>query len=155
MNLNDTRQLLAYISAGFDNRNVSEATAVIWADMLRDVRLTDAQQAVKAHFLRPAPRPYLDIAALLEGVRQITRANSGDVEADVRSAKARGLIGAEWPKRKPLPDSVQERLTAARQAFREWSAGIEARTELPAPQTGAQPIPLDGIGKTIPAGDDA
>lgn len=60
--------------------------------------------------------------ALIETWRRMHRLAPAQVAADVRSARSRGLIGAEWSESEPLPPSVAERLRNARESDREQNA---------------------------------
>jgi hypothetical protein len=147
MTPNEAEDLLTYISVGFDNRAISKSAAAIWADLMPDVDVKDAMAAVKAHFLSPAPRRYLDVAAILDGVRVITRQTPEAIEADVRSAKARGLIDGSWPRSTPLPPDVARRLALARHAEIAERAEIEARYAALEP---GPPIEPGEIGRDVP-----
>ena len=127
MNKPEVRRLLGYISAGFDNRALSDATAEVWSEELPDVSFDVAKEAVRRHFRKPTPRPYLSLDVLMDEIRVLTRQTTTAIEEDVRSAKARGLLDASWPAREPLPASVAERLAEARQAFARQAAAIESR----------------------------
>jgi hypothetical protein len=122
----EVRRLLGYISAGYDNRQLSAATATVWTEELGDVDYDTAKQAVRNHFRKPSPREYLSLDVLLEQIRVDTRRTPTAIEEDVRSAKARGLIEASWPRREPLPREVAELLARARAEFAETAAAIEA-----------------------------
>ncbi len=50
MNRPEVRRLLGYISAGFDNRTLSDATAEVWSEELPDVSFDVAKEAVRRHF---------------------------------------------------------------------------------------------------------
>ncbi len=145
MNEPEVRRLLGYISAGFDNRQLSTATVDVWTVELADVHADDALQAVRNHFRKPSPREYLSLDVLLEQIRVDTRQTPGAIEEDVRSAKARGLIEASWPARQALPRPVAARLAQARQQFAEQAAAIEAGTV-----TNGHPLELGTVGRKVP-----
>lgn len=145
MNEPEVRRLLGYISAGFDNRQLSTATVDVWTAELADVHADDALQAVRNHFRKPSPREYLSLDVLLEQIRVDTRQTPGAIEEDVRSAKARGLIEASWPAQQPLPRPVAARLAQARQQFAEQAAAIEAGTV-----TAGRPCELGTVGRKVP-----
>jgi hypothetical protein len=147
VNQHEAKNLIGYISAGLDNRAISDVTAKIWSDLMPDIRVEDALAAVQAHILRPAPRPYLDVALIIEGVRRITRQTPEAIEADVRSARARGLVGPEHSLRDPLPPAVAARLRDARAEFAREAAEIERKA-----LAGADGVPVDvtGIGRQVP-----
>jgi hypothetical protein len=122
----EVRRLLGYISAGYDNRQLSAATATVWAEELPDVEFEVAKQAVRNHFRKPSPRAYLSLDVLLEQIRVDTRQTPSAIEEDVRSAKARGFIDGSWPARQALPRPVAARLAAARMEFAIAAEAIEA-----------------------------
>ncbi|MDY1005724.1 hypothetical protein [Curtobacterium sp. CFBP9011] len=126
MNEPEVRRLLGYISAGYDNRQLSAATAAVWTEELCDVEFEVAKQAVRNHFRKPAPRAYLSLDVLLEQIRVDTRQTPTAIEEDVRSAKARGFIEASWPARQALPRPIAARLAAARLDFALAAEAIEA-----------------------------
>lgn len=147
MNEPEARRLLGYISAGYDNRTLSEATAGVWAKKLADVELDTAIQAVDNHFDKPRPREYLSLDVLRDQIKVDTRMTPQAVEEDVRSAKARGLIEQSWPARTPLPKNVATDLAEARALFGRQMARYD---EL---GTGdGIPIDVSGIGREIPRG---
>ena len=116
MNTVEAAKLLTIVS-GIDRRVVDELTARAWASLLVSVSFEDAQAAVLAHYADPVTRhDYLTVGHVLDRVEAAQRLSRSAVEADVRSAKARGLIDSSWPVREPLPGSVVEQLAAARQA---------------------------------------
>jgi hypothetical protein len=145
MNEPETRRLLGYISAGYDNRALSEATAQVWAEELAGVPFEVAKQSVRNHFHKPKPRDYLSLDVLMEQIKVDTRQTRQAIEEDVRSAKARGLLEQSWPPREPLPQSVAADLAEARALFGREMAQYEA-IEV---GTGA-PIDVGQIGKAIP-----
>jgi len=122
----EVRRLLGYISAGYDNRQLSAATATVWAEELGEVEFEVAKQAVRNHFRKPSPRAYLSLDVLLEQIRVDTRQTPTAIEEDVRSAKARGFIEASWPTRQALPRPVAARLAAARLDFALAAEAIES-----------------------------
>lgn len=126
MNKSEVARLIGYISAGFDNRKLSEATVDVWTAELADVAADDALQAVRTHFRKPSPRDYLSLDVLLEEIRVNTRQTPTAIEEDVRSAKARGFIDPSWPARQALPRPVAARLAAARLEFALAAEAIEA-----------------------------
>jgi len=119
VNKTETAKLLT-IASGFDRRQVDELTAGAWASALTAYTFEQAQAAVVQHFRDPATRhEYLSIAHVLDRLERDTRARKADVEADVRSAKARGLIEPTYPANEPLPEDVRVLLFAARERDRE------------------------------------
>ena len=126
MNKPEIARLLGYISAGYDNRQLSDATVAVWVEELGEVEFEVAKQAVRNHFRKPSPRAYLSLDVLLEQIRVDTRQTPTAIEEDVRSAKARGFIEASWPARQALPRPVAARLASARLDFALAAEAIEA-----------------------------
>lgn len=60
--------------------------------------------------------------ALIDAWKRSHRLLPRQIADDVRSARARRLIGAEWSESEPLPPSVAERLRNARERDREQNA---------------------------------
>lgn len=123
MQLAEVGKLLAIIRS-FDNRKLDEATAQAWKIMLDkhfpDATLAEAQEVVLDWF--GTENPYFEVRHLLDGIRKRRRGFGRQVEADVRAAKARGLIRKDWPARQALPAEVRERLERARAADRDSAA---------------------------------
>jgi hypothetical protein len=65
----EVRRMLGYISAGYDNRQLSAATATVWTKEFGDVDYGTAKQAVRNHFRKPSLRDYLSLDVLLEQIR--------------------------------------------------------------------------------------
>lgn len=122
MNKLEAAKVLA-VAAGFDNRRPDELATAAWMELLSGYNYEQCRQAILDHYRDPETRhKYLTAAHVLDRVEQHARAKSQDVEADVRSAKARGLISADWPKRQSLPDDIASKLSYVRELER-----IEAR----------------------------
>lgn len=114
MNIPEATRLLT-VASGFDRRQVDELTATAWAKALDDRSYPECERAVIAHHKDPLTRgQYLTIGHLLDRVEAGERTARGDVEADVRAAKARGIIPADWPRREPLTPQATFQLAQAR-----------------------------------------
>lgn len=114
MNVAEAAKLLT-IASGFDNRVVDELKAAAWSAALDDVSFAEGQNAVIAHFKDSGTRhDYLTVGHVLDRVESAKRLSRAAIEADVRSAKARGLIDRSWPDRGALPDDVRDALARAR-----------------------------------------
>lgn len=114
------------IAGGFDNRRVDDITVAAWMEVLGGYDLATVKQAILEHHRDPATRhAYLTVGHVLDRVERIKRLRSLDVEADVRSAKARGLVSKDWPDRDQLPADVMQRLVEAREADRVQAARYE------------------------------
>ena len=115
MNAAEAARLLT-VASGFDNRIVDELKATAWARALSDVSYAEGEAAVIAHFKDAATRnEYLTVGRLLDRVEADKRLLSRQVEADVRAAKARGLVEWSWPERELLPESVRLELARLRE----------------------------------------
>lgn len=129
MNRTDAAKLLT-VAAGFDRRQVTEVTATAWAAALHGYDYSECEKAIIAHHRDPATRgQYLTVGHVLDRVESWGRNRTGDIEADVRSAKARGMVSSDWPDRDPLPESVAERLAAARMRERQEAERYSAITD--------------------------
>lgn len=115
MNDVEAATLLA-IAAGFDRRIVTEVTARAWSLALEDRSFAECERAVIAHFKDPATRgDYLTVGHILDRLDAEQRLSANAIAADVRSAKARGMVGSDWPAKDKLPDAVMSRLREARE----------------------------------------
>lgn len=114
MNDVEAATLLA-IASGFDRRQVTEVTARAWSLALEGRDYAECERAVIQHFKDPATRgEYLTIGHVLDRIDSEQRLGASAIAADVRSAKARGMIGQDWPVKEPLPERVRIELQAAR-----------------------------------------
>ena len=115
MQASEAAELLAFIAA-FDNRKVSKEAAVAWSMTVNrevpQLTLPVAREIVMDHFASQGP--YFTVGALLDEARLRLRLDSRAIAADVRSARARGLVYSDWPTSKALPADVVDRLAAAR-----------------------------------------
>lgn len=112
---------------------------VAWAAVLASEAPTmtfDEAQAATIRYYGNAGES-LTVFALIDAWKQDRRMLPHQIAADVRSAKARGLIGSHDP-RVPLPADVAERLAAARAADRD-----------------SAPVELDGGSWRLPEGISA
>ena len=114
----ETTTLLALV-ASFDNRKVDEARSAAWHSVLRDVDFEDAKQVVLRHFA--APNDYLTVSHVIEGVLRMHRRLPKQIEADVRAARARGIVDTDWSETVPLDSAAAARLAAARAGDRVMS----------------------------------
>lgn len=119
MNKLEVGKLLT-IASGFDRRVVDALTTEAWFSV-PEVKAADfgqAQSILIAHQTGPQAAEYFTVRHLAAGLAVTGRTALADVEADVRSAKGRGLIPSDWPKRQPLTADVAAKLTAARERDR-------------------------------------
>ncbi len=131
MNTQEAAKLLA-VAAGFDNRRPDDLATAAWLELLGDFPYEHCRAAIVAHYRDPATRhQYLTAAHVLDRVEVLGRTTAAEVEVDVRSAKARGIVPADWPRRKPLDPEAAYRLQTARErdrqeAIRHTHGAIEA-----------------------------
>lgn len=116
MNKTEIAKLLT-LASGFDRRVVDPVTIEAWALVpeLVSADYEDAKRAVVAHQTGPKRDEYLTIGHVVDALRAAHRGSDSAVEADVRSAKARGLIDRSWPARDPLPADVSDALLTIRE----------------------------------------
>lgn len=118
MNKIDAAKVLA-VAAGFDNRRPDDLAVAAWMELLGGFTFEECRAAIVAHYRDPLTRhTYLTAAHVLDRVEKSARARTVDVEADVRSAKARGIIPADWPAREQLNPEATYQLQAARERDR-------------------------------------
>ena len=119
MNKREIAELLVLMS-GFDRFQVTDPVVVeAWAMIpaIQQAPVEAARTAVLAHFTG-SPKPLL-VADLVAALTSAGRQGREDIAADVRSARARGLIDRSWPEAQPVPDEVRARLTEIRNAERD------------------------------------
>lgn len=125
MNRTDTAKALA-IAAGFDNRRPDELQVAAWSELLGGYTLAEVRVAILDHYRDTETRhKYLTAAHVLDRCEAFARLRRVDVMADVRAAKARGLVSADWPTREPLPADIAGNLQLARERDRAEAAKYE------------------------------
>lgn len=126
---------LLIIASGFDNRRLDDVQTAAWLELLGGYSFGACRTAILDHYRDEKTRhQYLTAAHVLDRVEAATRVKRVDVESDVRAAKARGLVPADWPRSRPLEPDAMERLAAARERDRQ-----EALRYAAAEIEGAQP----------------
>ena len=120
MKASEVQQLLT-TAAAFDNRKTDPTggTAITWQLVLADVDYADAHRAVIAHQTGPLSGEYLTVKHIMNAVETANRTTRKLIETDVRSARARRIVDADWPESEPLTADAAARLAAARAADRE------------------------------------
>lgn len=121
MNQSDAAKALTF-ARGFDSFiSVDEVSTSVWALALTRAAITSpvAQEAVLAHYSGPDANRTIEPADVIAYAGKQERKAQHHIDADVRSAKARGLISRDWPMHQELPADVAEALAAARQRDRE------------------------------------
>lgn len=137
----DAKEALGLLSrwAIDDRREVNAAIARSWADRFWNV---------PAYLVHDAAERVLDNGGYIDqqAVKRELAGMRNSIEADIRSAKLRGIVPAEHPKDQPLTPEQLERLQQAR-------AGLYAETndrpEEIAPITTSR-SPIGEIGRRIP-----
>lgn len=130
MNKKEIAQLLT-IASGFDRRVVDPVTVESWhlVAAIREADYEDALAALLAH-VAAQPKEYFTVAHVVAHTQISSRQTKELIAADVRSARARGLVAMDWSESEPVPDDVRNRLTAIRdhdrQEAREIESGLEA-----------------------------
>lgn len=109
--------LLLLLASGLDRFViVNNVTTDAWLRALDgvDVNLEQAKQACVNHYTGPDSGRQFTVAHVVALVTADNRSTTYAVEADVRSAKARGLVEKSWPPRDLLPERVRDALFTLR-----------------------------------------
>ena len=124
MNIVEVGKLLLFAS-GLDRWvQVDQVTTHAWFRVLDrdDVTYPLAEQACIDHYSGPEGGRPFTVAHVIGAAATANRSTAKLVEADIRSARARGLVDAGWPHNEPLPFEVLGKLRAAREADRTEAA---------------------------------
>jgi len=133
------------IASGFDRFiTVDRVTTEAWFLVLGAIDYDEAQAAVIGHFTGPIAKEVFSVRHILNAVADGGRNTRAAIEADVRSAKARGLISKGWPDRQALPDEVKDGLLTLRDLERRAAA---VRDELE--QGGGLPADVGAVGRVL------
>ena len=144
MNKTQVGQILT-IASGFDRFiTVDRVTTEAWFLVLGAIDYDEAQAAVIGHFTGPIAKEVFSVRHILNAVADGGRNTRAAIEADVRSAKARGLISKGWPDRQALPDEVKDGLLTLRDLERRAAA---VRDELE--QGGGSPADVGAVGRVL------
>lgn len=134
MNTSDAAKLLT-IASGFDRRQVDALTATAWAAALDGHTFAECEKAIIEHHRDPATRTtYLTVGHVLDRVEAGARISTADIETDVRSAKARGIIPQDWPRREPLTPEAAYKLRTARERDRQEAIRHTTAGEIEGPR---------------------
>lgn len=125
MDKKDTAALLAMAGAFDRFIRIDDLMVAGWQLALGDVPVDAAKQAVLEHYTGDTAHRPITPADILMSVKRAARMVPSMIEADVRSAKARGLVSKDWPDRDQLPADVMQRLVEAREADRVRAARYE------------------------------
>ena len=130
MNKTQVGQILT-LASGFDRFiTVDRVTTEAWFLALGNVDYTEAQAATVAHFTGPIAKEVFSVRHILAAVTFDSRNTTAAIEADVRSAKARGLIDKSWPSRNLLPADIRDALFTLREFERRAATDRLALDEL-------------------------
>jgi len=139
--------VLLLLASGLDRFvQVDQVTTDAWYKVLSSHTVTYAQaeQACIDHYTGPdGSRPFT-VAHVIAAVAASDRTAQNAIEADVRSAKARGLIEKSWPERVLLPESIRNALFTLRDAERR-----AAETRFEFDQLPENPIDTGDIGREV------
>lgn len=126
MNKVEIAKLLT-IASGFDRRQVDQVTVESWwlVEAIREADYEDAVAAVVSHF-STQPKEYLTVAHVVAATQVSSRQTKELIAADVRSARARGLIEHNHPETEPVSDEIRARLAAIRDHDRQVARELEA-----------------------------
>lgn len=107
---------LLTVASGFDRREVDAITARSWYLALSKFECSyeEIEQIIIDHAVGPKRHEYLQIGHIVDALTANARTSAYAVEADVRSAKARGIVPRDWPDKLPLPPGHAESLRLAR-----------------------------------------
>lgn len=118
MNKEQAATVLA-LAGAFDRWiRVDDVTATAWEYALADVPFEFARESVIEHYKGPDAHKALMPADVIRRVEVKARRTRWQVEADVRTAKAYGLVEKDWPDRQVLSEEVRQRLEELREGVR-------------------------------------
>lgn len=121
MNKVEVGQILT-LASGFDRFiTVDRVTTEAWFLALGGVDYEEAKTATVAHFIGPIAKETFGVRHILNAVADTARNTPEAIAADVRSARARGLVAKDWRERDLLPESVRARLAELRDESRQYS----------------------------------
>lgn len=113
MNISEAAALLA-LASEFDNREVTETKAAAWHSILRDLPFQECSDFILEFQRIKKPGEYLEVTHVYQEMSRRLRFTPDDIAADVRSARARGIVDADWPLERPLSLEAAERLRETR-----------------------------------------
>ena len=125
---------LLLLASGLDRFvTVNDVTTDAWLRAMQgvDVNLEQAKQACVNHYTGPEAGRQFTVAHVVALVAADNRSTAYAIEADVRSAKARGLIDKSWPSRNLLPPDIRDALFTLREFERRAATDRLALDEMP------------------------
>ena len=115
MNKTQVGQILT-LASGFDRFiTVDRVTTEAWFLAIGHLDYNDAKTATVGHFTGPIAKEVFGVRHILNASADSGRSTAAAIEADVRSAKARGLIDRSWPARNLLPGDIRDALFTLRE----------------------------------------
>lgn len=141
MNKQEIAALLT-VASGFDRRVVDAVTVESWALVpeITSASFEAARAIVVDH--QTNMREYMTVAHVVAGLRSGGRQTRHSIEADVRSAKARGLLERAWPASKIVPVDVADALHTLRELERR-----AASERLALDQIEGSPVDVGDVGR--------
>jgi hypothetical protein len=114
---------LLLLASGFDRRIVDDLTVSSWFSVpaIQQANFEDAAAAVIAHQTGPNKDKYLTVGLVCDYITGVNRQSADAIAADVRSARARGLVAKNWDERDPIPEEARTRLAALRDESRQYA----------------------------------
>jgi hypothetical protein len=114
MNLQDIAKLMT-IAAAYDGRIVVDQLSIqAWHELLAPFEFEQAKDIVIAHQIGQDRHRVLHVGDIREALDVRANRTRNQIEADVRSAKARGIISRDWPEAKELDIADAARLQELR-----------------------------------------
>lgn len=118
MNKQEAATLLA-LAGAFDRWiRVDDLTATAWEFALADVPFELARLAVVEHYKGANAHKAIMPADIITATEFAARLTKPQIEADVRTAKAYGLVPQSWPDRQPLGEDARRALADLREGKR-------------------------------------
>lgn len=114
---------LLLLASGFDRRIVDDLTVSAWfaVPAIQQANFEDAAAAVIVHQTGPNKDKYLTVGLVCDYIAGVNRQSADAIAADVRSARARGLVAKDWDERTPIPEEARTRLAALRDESRQYA----------------------------------
>ena len=116
MKIDEVENLLLFAS-GLDHFvTVDKVTADAWFFVLSgyEITLEQAMQACTDHYMGPDGGRQFTVRHVVASAEIANRSSRKLIETDVRSARARKIVDADWPESEPLTPILAARLAAAR-----------------------------------------
>lgn len=112
MNKTEVARILGFVSGSDPRQPADELAIEAWAELLADVDYEAAKRFVVEYYSDDSQRYSVRPADIIGAVGMNKKQDA--IEADNRSARARGILPPNHDMTKPLPDDVQAKLDNAR-----------------------------------------